>query len=112
MIDEAKRLIPKFKEDSQQAICNMTQNITMGREFGFGFIAAESHPAQLGDSIKSAACVRFCFSQVHGRDIAESVKTLNLNPEQADEIQCLERGQCIVRVAGRIDRPFKLRVKP
>jgi hypothetical protein len=110
IFDEAKRFMPKVKEGQQQTICNMSNLVAMGREFGFGFLVADCDPRLLGDSIKANAYMRVCFNQSHGDDVIDSARSMGLKPEQAECIQCLETGEAIVRLAGRIDRPFFLRV--
>ena len=110
--DEAKRSMPKYREDVQHAISNMSNCIAQGREFGIGFIVGECHPHLLSDSIKSSSYVRVCFNQTHGKDIEDSAKALGLDWEQAAEIHRLQVGEAIVRLSGRIDRPFVLQVTP
>jgi len=112
VFDEAKRLMPKYREEAQQAISNMSNILAMAREFGVGFIVGECDPALLANSIKSMCYSRFCFSQTTGRDIAESALALGLDRDQAAEIQSLEVGEAIVRLSGRIKRPFVLQVEP
>lgn len=110
VFDEAKRLLPKHRDEAQNAISNPSMLIALGREFGLGFLVADNDPSLLSNSIKSSAFTRICFNLTHGRDIAEASRALGLNPEQTDEIQRLETGHAIVRLAGRINRPFPLEI--
>lgn len=110
VFDEGKRLFPRFREESQHAICNMSHIVAMAREFGLGLIVSDCDPHLLGDSIKSSSYTRICFGQTHGRDIKDSMAMLNLDFEQMAEIQKLEIGEAIVRLAGRIKRPFAIEV--
>jgi hypothetical protein len=113
VFDEAKRLMPKYREENQHAISNMSTCLAIGREFGIGFIVAECHPALLADSAKSSCYTRVCFNQTHGKDIEDSIKSLGIfDPDQAAEIHNLEVGEGIVRLSGRIKRPFVLQVTP
>jgi len=112
VFDEAKRLLPRYREEAQQAISNMSNILAFGREFGVGFLVGECDPALLSNSIKSSCYSRFCFSQTGGRDIVDSARALGLDPEQAAEIQRLAVGEAIVRLADRIKRPFVLQVTP
>jgi len=112
VFDEAKRLMPKYREEAQQAISNMSNIMAFGREFGVGFLVGECDPALLANSIKSSCYARFCFSQTGGRDVADSARSLGLDLEQAAEIQRLAVGEAIVRLADRIKRPFVLQVTP
>ena len=113
VFDEGKRLMPKYREESQQSISNMSNIIALSREFGIGLIVAECDPALLANSIKSNCYVRFCFNQTTGRDVADSAQALGLtDAEQVEEIQRLEVGEAIVRLSGRIKRPFVVRVTP
>ena len=113
VLDEAKRLIPKFREEGQHAVSNMSDCIAQGREFGIGFIAGECHPSQLADSLKSSAFTRVCFGQTSGQDVDDSAKALGLrDPEQVMTLLMLERGEAIVRLSERIGRPFVLKVTP
>lgn len=113
VFDEAKRLMPKYKEEKQHAISNMSTCLALGREFGVGFLVGECHPALLADSAKSSCYSRVCFHQTHGRDIEDSIKSLGLfDPDQAAEIHNLQVGEAIVRLGGRIKKPFVLQVTP
>lgn len=112
VFDEAKQLMPKYRETSQQAIANMSHNVAMGREFGVGFVVGECDPSLLANSIKANCYARFCFNQSSNNDIRDSAASLGLNAEQAGEFQNLDIGQAIVRLAGRIGRPFVLQVTP
>lgn len=112
VFDEGKRLMPKYREQSQQGICNMSNTLAMAREFGLAMLLAECEPSLLADSIKSSAFARFCFNQTHGRDIKDSIAMLDLDFEQAAELQKLGVGQAICRLADRIKRPFILEVMP
>lgn len=113
VFDEAKRLIPKFREDGQHAVSNMSECIAQGREFGIGFLAAECHPSQLADSLKSSAFTRVCFGQTSNKDVEDSAKALGLRDEvQVLSLYVLERGEAVVRLSERIDRPFVLQVTP
>jgi hypothetical protein len=112
VFDEAKRLMPKWKEQSQNAISNVSDLVALSREFGVGLVAGECDPALLGDSIKSSCYTRLCFNQTHGRDVKDSASSLGLDAEQAAEIQKLGVGEAIVRLAGRVKRPFVLEVSP
>ncbi len=112
VFDEAKRLIPKFREEVQHAISNMSECIAQGREFGIGYIAAECHPRLLADSIKSSAFARVCFGQTSGKDVEDSAKALGLSEQdQVLALYMLERGEAIIRLSERIERPFVLRVE-
>jgi DNA helicase HerA-like ATPase len=111
VFDEGKRLMPKHREESQQCISNMSNIVALSREFGIGLVVAECDPALMGNSIKSNCYARFCFNQTSGRDIDDSAQTLGLrDAEQVEEIQRLEVGEAIVRLSGRIKRPFVIRV--
>jgi len=108
--DEGKRHMPKYRENAQQSISNISHNMAMGREFGIGFVVADCEPSLLANSIKSSAYTRACFHQTHGDDITDSARSLGLDQEQAAEIHRLRRGEAIIRLAGRIKRPFLLKV--
>lgn len=112
VIDEAKRLLPKYRDESQQSISNISHLIAFAREFGIGLIAAECDPSLLSNSIKSNCYARFCFNQSNGNDIRVCSQSLGLDREQRDYIQKLETGEAIVRLGGRIQRPFVVNVIP
>ena len=112
IMDEAKRLFPKYRDDSQKSISNISYLVAMAREFGIGFIFSDNDPHLLSNSIKSNCYTRFCFNQNNGTDIIDSCRSLGLDSEQAGVIQKLEVGEAIVRLAGRINRPFVVKVIP
>ncbi len=111
-MDEAKELMPKCREQGQRGISNMSSNMAMSREFGFGQIISDCDPRLLADSIKSNCYARFCFGQTNGEDVFDSAMALGLKREQAEEIHRLQTGECIVRLMGRIKEPFVLNVIP
>jgi len=110
VLDEGKRHMPKYKENAQNSISNINFNMAMGREFGIGFVVGDCDPAQLANCVKSSCYARFFFNQTHGEDVMDSIKSLGLDFEQSAEIQKLDVGEAIVRLAGRIKRPFLLKV--
>jgi len=111
VFDEAKRLMPKYREEIQNAISNMSDCLGFGREFGIGFVIAECHPNLLADSAKATSYTRVCFGLTHEDHVKDSSAALGLDSQQADEIYRLRVGEAIVRLAGRIDRPFVLSVE-
>ena len=84
----------------------------MSREFGIGLVGADCNPSLVSDAFKAQACIRMVFAQTHGRDIADSAAALALKPSQIDVIQKLQVGEAIVRISGRINRPFLVRITP
>jgi len=104
VLDEAKRLMPAYREGQQNAIANMSKTIAFSREFGVGYLVCECDPHLLAHSIKAECYARLCFNLTEGRNIAAAASSLALNPEQTAEIQTLAVGQAIVRLAGRIWR--------
>ena len=112
VFDEAKRLMPKYREESQKSISNISYFVAFAREFGIGLVAGECDPSLLSNSIKSNCYTRFCFNQSNGNDIIDSARSLGLDSEQANEILKLDVGKSIVRLAGRIKRPFVVEVIP
>lgn len=109
-IDEAKRLMPAYREEKQNAIANMSKTIAYSREFGIGYLVCECDPNLLAHSIKAECYARLCFNLTEGSDIAAAASSLELNTEQKEAIQTLGVGECIVRLAGRIDQPFFIQV--
>jgi len=107
--DEAKNFLPAYREE-KGTMANMSKLIALSREFGFGYLVSECDPSLLSHSIKAESCVRLCFNLTEGKDIAAAARSLALNPEQTKEIQALNTGQAIVRLAGRIDEPFVIQV--
>jgi hypothetical protein len=113
VFDEGKMLMPKSREQEQHTVSNMSQAIAMGREFGIGYLVSECHASLLADSAKSAAFSRVCFSQSGGQDVKDSAAALGLaDAEQAMALMTLRRGEAVVRLAERMDRPFVIEVTP
>jgi hypothetical protein len=111
-LDEGKNHFPRYREETQNSISNISFVAAYGREHGIGLCVGECAPSLLANSIKSAAYARLCFNQTSGIDIRDSAQALGLSPEQAGEIQRLQTGQAIVRLGGRINRPFVIEVTP
>jgi hypothetical protein len=112
VFDEAKRLLPRYRETYQQGISNMSILISQVREFGAGIIAAEMEPELLANSLSSNTYTRVCMSLSNGKDIQDASLSLGLSREQQQVIYQLNPGEAIVRLAGRCPDPLLIRVDP
>lgn len=110
--DEGKRIWPISREKSHRGTSNIADTVAMVRDVGIGLVISDCNPSLLANTVKSSCFAQFCFHQVRGEEVRESADSLGLSFEQRGEIQKLQRGQCLVRLGGRIAEPFKLMVKP
>lgn len=113
IFDEAKRVFDAGKELRESAsemgvapIDIITDEI---RDFGEGLIVSDQEPTKLTHSIKANTYTKITGFLGHGRDVEDIAEAMNLNEEEMDAIARLERGEWIVKLAGRYTKPFMIR---
>jgi len=112
--DEAKRIFTASEQFSQTTIeysgippadliCDEI------RDFGEGIIASDQEPPKLSNSLKANTYTKITGFLGNGKDIDDIAESMDLNYEERDAITKLERGEWIVKLAGRFTKPFMIR---
>lgn len=101
--DEAKMI---FSKDKASGSSPVSRFVSTAREFGQGLLLAEQMPSTLGHAILANINATICLNLSAAKDIHEIGYAMGLTPEQRDAIARLPVGVGIVRLAGRIFRPF------
>ena len=113
IFDEAKRVFDANKEIRESAselgiapIDLITDEI---REFGEAIIASDQEPSKLTHSIKANTYAKICGFLGHGKDIDDMAEAMDLNEEERKVITKLERGEWLVKLAGKYTKPFMMK---
>lgn len=113
IFDEGKRVFDSNKEFKQATlelgvapVDIITDEI---REFGEGIIVADQEPTKLTHSIKANTYTKITGSLGHGGDIKDITEAMNLKEEEMNAIPRLERGEWLVKLAGKYTKPFMIK---
>lgn len=104
VIDEAKWLAPPGYND-KLAFSPLTYVLSQAREVGMGLVLADQ-TAELDEAVFVNSLTKVCFRLGSGKDIRKIRDAFSLTQAQADFINRLDTGQCIVRVPS--EDPFLL----
>jgi energy-coupling factor transporter ATP-binding protein EcfA2 len=116
IIDEAKRIFTATEQYSQTTaeysgippadlVCDEI------RDFGEGIIASDQEPTKLSNSLKANTYAKITGFLGNGKDINDIAEAMDLNEEERDAIIKLERGEWLVKLAGRYTKPFLIKTK-
>lgn len=114
ILDEAKRVFTGSEMYSQTTaeysgippadlICDEI------RDFGEAIIASDQEPGKLSDSLKANTYTKITSYLGNGKDIHNISEAMDLNDEERDALTSLERGEWLVKLAGRYTKPFLIR---
>lgn len=114
IIDEAKRVFTASEMYSQTTteysgippadlICDEI------RDFGEAIIASDQEPSKVSDSLKANTYTKITSYLGNGKDISNISEAMDLNEEEREAITNLERGEWLVKLAGRYTKPFTMK---
>ena len=109
IIEEAHNLLSKAKERRAGTETIMEATLRMIRKFGESVVAIDQEPSKLSDSIKANTNTKICFTLGNGKDIRDTVQSMELSLEQRKYLDVLQVGQAIMKVKGRIEKPILVR---
>jgi hypothetical protein len=116
IIDEAKRIFTASEQYSQTTaeysgippadlVCDEI------RDFGEAIIASDQEPSKLSDSLKANTYTKITGFLGNGKDINDVAEAMDLSEDEKEAITKLERGEWLVKLAGRYVKPFTIRTK-
>lgn len=79
------------------------------RDFGEGIVASDQEPTKLSNSLKANTYTKISGYLGNGNDIEDMAKAMDLNEEEREALTKLERGEWIVKLAGRYVEPFVIK---
>jgi hypothetical protein len=114
IIDEAKRIFTASEQYSQTTteysgvppadlVCDEI------RDFGEAIIASDQEPTKLSDSLKANTYTKITGFLGNGKDINDIAEAMDLSEDERKAITKLERGEWLVKLAGRHVKPFLIR---
>jgi hypothetical protein len=113
IFDEAKRIFDatkEFRESTQETgvapIDIITDEI---RDFGGALIVSDQEPSKLTHSIKANTYCKIVGFLGHGKDISDIAEAMDLDEDEREALTKLERGEWLVKLAGRYTKPFMIR---
>ncbi|MGB9760379.1 MAG: ATP-binding protein, partial [Thermoproteota archaeon] len=116
IIDEAKRIFTASEQYSQTTteysgippadlICDEI------REYSEAIIASDQEPTKLSNSLKANTYTKITGFLGNGKDINDIAEAMDLNEEEREAITKLERGEWLVKLAGRYTKPFLIKTE-
>ena len=115
IFDEAKRVFDANKElresTRELGIAPIDLIADEIRDFGEALIVSDQEPSKLTHSIKANTYTKITGFLGHGKDVDEISEAMDLRDEERRAITMLERGEWIVKLAGRYVKPFLIRSK-
>lgn len=111
IIDEAKRIFTASEQYSQttaeySSILQADLICDEIRDYGEGIIASDQEPTKLSNSIKANTFTKITGFLGNGKDISDMSYAMDLNEKTREVITQLERGEWLVKLAGRYVKPF------
>ncbi|MBE7559493.1 ATP-binding protein [bacterium] len=80
------------------------------REFGESIIILDQHPSQISLPALGNTYTTICLNLKHSRDVSAMGQCMLLEGEEKDLLGTLEVGQAVVKLQGRIPRPFMIEI--
>jgi hypothetical protein len=80
------------------------------REFGEAIVILDQHPSQISLPALGNTYATFCFNLKHRTDVNAMSQAMLLEDDEKNLLGALPVGTAIVRLQGRGDRPFTIRV--
>ncbi|MEM5853684.1 MAG: DUF87 domain-containing protein [Candidatus Aenigmatarchaeota archaeon] len=116
IIDEAKRVFTASEQYSQTTteysgippqdlICDEI------REYSEAIIASDQEPTKLSNSLKANTYTKITGFLGNGRDIDDIAEAMDLSEEEREVLTKLERGEWLVKLAGRYTKPFMIKTE-
>lgn len=114
ILDEAKRVFTASEMYSQTTaeysgippadlICDEI------RDFGEAIIASDQEPSKISDSLKANTYTKITSYLGNGKDLANISEAMDLGEEERQALANLERGEWLVKLAGRYTKPFTMK---
>jgi predicted transcriptional regulator len=108
-------------EESHHLLSNEKTNLLGGqtvmdivfreiREFGVSIINIDQMPSQINQAALANTYASICFNLKHKSDVNAMSQAMLLRDEEKDALGTLPVGQAIVKLQGRIPRPFLIQV--
>jgi len=80
------------------------------REFGEAMIILDQHPSQISIPALGNTYCTICFNLKHRTDVNAMAQAMLLKDDEKDILGSLQIGQAVVRLQGRVVRPFMISV--
>lgn len=112
--DEAKRIFTGSEQYSQTTaeysgippadlVCDEI------RDFGEAILASDQEPTKLSHSLKANTYTKATGFLGNGKDVSEMAEAMDLDEEEREAITKLERGEWLVKLAGKYTKPFMIK---
>ena len=80
------------------------------REFGESLILLDQHPSQISLPALGNTYTTICLNLKHSKDVNAMAQCMLLDGQEKDILGSLEVGQAVVKLQGRIPRPFLVQI--
>jgi len=80
------------------------------REFGESIVLLDQHPSQISMPALGNTYTTICLNLKHSKDVSAMAQCMLLEGEEKDVLGRLEVGQAVVKLQGRAQSPFMIRI--
>ena len=108
VIEEAHNLLHKKANDSRESV--LESSIRMIRQYGIGYVFVDQSASLLSNVAFANCYLMLALSQKLKADVQAIAAAMNLEDEQKQAINTLERGTAIVRLSDGYCEPFMLKI--
>ena len=108
IIEEAHNLLHKKANDSQESV--LESSIRMIRQYGIGYVFVDQSASLLSNVAFANCYLMLALSQKLKADVQAIAAAMNLEDEQKQAVNTLERGTAIVRLSDGYCEPFMVKI--
>ena len=108
IIEEAHNLLHKKANDSRESV--LESSIRMIRQYGIGYVFVDQSASLLSNVAFANCYLMLALSQKLKADVQAIAGAMNLEDEQKQAINTLERGTAIVRLSDGYCEPFMVKI--
>ncbi len=80
------------------------------REFGESILILDQSPSSIAHSALANAYCTICLNLKHQKDVSAMAQSMLLDGDEKDILGSLEVGEAVVKLQGRVAKPFKIRI--
>jgi len=110
MIEEAHHVLSNERRSLIGGQSVMEITFREIREFGEAIIALDQHPSKISLAALGNTYCTICLNLKHQKDVNAMAQSMLLDTGERDILGSLEVGQAVVKLQGRVPRPFVIAI--
>ncbi len=110
MIEEAHHVLSNERRSLIGGQSVMEITFREIREYGESIVVLDQHPSKIAFSALGNTYCSICLNVKHQKDVSATAQSMLLDGDEKDILGSLEVGQAVVKLQGRVPRPFLIRI--